>query len=812
MSVWSMVYNKYDPEEEGLRESLCTLGNGYFCTRGAFAEAQADTIHYPGTYIAGGYNRLKTEIRGKVVENEDLVNMPNWLHLSFSIEGGEWFNLDELNILEYQQELDLLRGILKRKVRFKDNEARITSLSDRRFISMEKPHLAAHEATLVPENWSGRLTFRTGLDAGVTNGGVARYRALNSRHLEAMETGTFGDNGIYLLAQTTQSRLQIAQSAITNIYLDNEVISPERETMQETGYILQLFDIDIEKENIVKVSKTVSIFTSRDPAISEIGLDSRREVERAGDFDKLLSGHTLTWDHLWQRFDITFEDRDKERTDYIGSVLHLHTFHLLQTASLNTMAMDLDVGIPSRGWHGEAYRGHVQWDEMFIFPVLNLRLPEITKNVLMYRYRRLEKARHLAKDAGFLGAMYPWQSGSNGKEESQKIHLNPKSGRWIPDNSNLQRHVNAAVAYNIYQYYQATRDMEFLSFYGAEMMLEIARFWGSISTYNTLKDRYEIRGVMGPDEYHEGYPYKGGPGLNNNAYTNFMAVWVLEQAMEIMEILPEDISKQLKERLQLGDKEQERWRDITSKMYIPFHDNGIISQFEEYESLEDFDWEKYREKYGDIQRLDRILESENETPNRYKASKQADVLMLFYLFSSEELSEIFNKLGYPFDYETIPRNIDYYIERTSHGSTLSWMVHAWVLGRRDRPRSWDLYNNALQSDICDIQGGTTPEGIHLGAMAGTIDQIQRGYTGIVTRDDVLWFNPCLPDELESLDLQIRYRGYSLNVSITKEILKVEALQALEFPVKIGCEGKTAEIIGRDTIEFDLSSKDTKAHR
>jgi alpha,alpha-trehalase len=240
-------------------------------------------------------------------------------------------------------------------------------------------------------------------------------------------------------------------------------------------------------------------------------------------------------------------------------------------------------------------------------------------------------------------------------------------------------------------------------------------------------------------------------------------------------------------------------------MYIPFHDKGIISQFEGYETLEEFDWEAYRDKYDDIQRLDRILESENDTPNRYRASKQADVLMLFYLFSSEELSEIFTKLGYPFEYETIPRNIDYYIERTSHGSTLSWMVHAWVLGRRDRPRSWELYKNALRSDVCDIQGGTTHEGIHLGAMAGTIDLLQRGYTGIVTRGDVLWFNPCLPEELESLELQIRYRGYSLNVSITKTRLRVEALQAREFPIRIGYKGETAEIAGRDTVEFELPS-------
>ena len=187
---------------------------------------------------------------------------------------------------------------------------------------------------------------------------------------------------------------------------------------------------------------------------------------------------------------------------HLGQFLQvfLHIFHLLQTVSENTI--DLDVGVPSRGWHGEAYRGHILWDELFIFPFLNLRLPELTRSLLMYRYRRLEEARHLARQAGHRGAMFPWQSGSDGREESQVLHLNPRSGRWVPDESNLQRHVSAAIAYNVWQYHQATQDVEFLAHYGAEMLLSIARFWASIATFDPERERYEIRGVAGPDEYH----------------------------------------------------------------------------------------------------------------------------------------------------------------------------------------------------------------------------------------------------------------------------------------------------------------------
>jgi alpha,alpha-trehalase len=238
-------------------------------------------------------------------------------------------------------------------------------------------------------------------------------------------------------------------------------------------------------------------------------------------------------------------------------------------------------------------------------------------------------------------------------------------------------------------------------------------------------------------------------------------------------------------------------------MTIPFHGEGIISQFEGYDDLKEFDWEGYREKYGDIQRLDRILEAEDDTPNRYKASKQADVLMLFYLFSSEELSAIFEQLGYSFEYDTIPKNIHYYMQRTSHGSTLSRVVHSWVLTRSDRTRSWHLFKEALKSDYTDIQGGTTPEGIHLGAMAGSVNIIQEAYTGIEPRGDVLWFNPCLPEELESLHMEIRYRGHTLEVDISEKDLTVSACKCTEKPIKIGFNEEVYELEQGQGKTFEL---------
>ncbi|MBE0476066.1 MAG: glycoside hydrolase family 65 protein [Coriobacteriia bacterium] len=786
MSEWLLSYRDYRPEEEGHREALCTVGNGYFATRGAAPESVADGIHYPGTYVAGLYNRLTSEVAGETIENESMANVPNWLPLTFRVGDGPWFDVDAVEILEYVQEFDVLRGLLTRRVRFRDGSGRTTRLAQRRFAHMRKPHLAGLETVLLAEDWSGRITVRSGIDGRVTNAGVERYRALASEHLEPVGEGEADAETVWLAVRTTQSQLRVAEAARVRVWRDGEQDVVERRLVREGAYVAHEFDLELESRRSVSVQKVASIYTSRDLAVSEPVLDAREAVRRAGGFEGLLRSHSLAWDHLWRRFQIRGHEREEDQR-----ILNVHVAHLLQVVSENSIG--LDVGVPARGLHGEAYRGHVFWDELFIFPFLNYRLPELTRSLLRYRYRRLPEARWAAEEAGFEGAMFPWQSGSNGREENQRIHLNPRSGRWLPDHTHLQRHINIAVAYNVWQYYQITGDLEFLSFFGAEMLVEIARFWGSAASYDKVGDRYEICGVMGPDEYHDAYPGAEQPGLHNNAYTNVMVAWVLCRALQMLERLPEPQRSVVIERLRLRREELELWDDMSRKMRVVFHEDGIISQFEGYEDLEEFDWEGYREKYGDIHRLDRILEAEDDTTNRYKVSKQADVLMLFYLLSSDELCQLFERLGYSLPRRDIPRNVEYYLQRTSHGSTLSGVVHAWVLARTDRRRSWDFFQRAMMSDVADVQGGTTAEGIHLGAMAGSVDILQRGYTGLEPREDVLWVDPVLPKELVRLRTRIRYRGQWLDLDIDHRRVAVSAVGGTGEAVRVGIGGEVVEV-------------------
>ena len=796
MNGWTLVYEGFEPGQERLRETLCTLGNGYFATRGAAEEAHADEVHYPGTYLAGGYDRLETGIAGRRIENEDLVNWPNWLCLTFRLDGGEWLDLTQVLILDYRQELHLQTGIMLRHVRVRDRQGRETTFEARRLVHMGDPHLAAIENTITAENWSGRIEIRSALDGRVRNAGVKRYAALRGDHLVSLGTQRVGEEAILLHVQTRQSNIQMAQAARVRAFVGEVRLAAERHTTEGAGYVQQELVFEVAEKLPVRIEKVLALNSSHDRAIADCVHEASKTIREMGDFAELERTHAEAWERLWYRCDVNLSC--DERTQLI---LRLHIFHLLQTVSVHTI--DLDVGVPARGLHGEAYRGHIFWDELFIFPFLNFRIPEITRALLRYRHRRLPEARRAARKAGYNGAMYPWQSGSDGREETQVIHLNPRSERWNPDHTHLQRHINAAIVFNVWQYYEVTADREFILFYGAEMVLEIARFLASLVSYNAELDRYETLGVMGPDEYHDAYPNAQEPGLRNNAYTNIMTAWVLWRALTLLDHLPEDRRNELLEIVGLSDEELTRWDAISRKMRIVFHDDRIISQFEGYDRLQEFDWDRYRKKYGRIQRIDRLLEAEGDSPNRYKISKQADVLMLFYLFSAEELAQLFSRLGYPFEHDTIPKNIEYYLRRTSDGSTLSGVVRAWLLSRSDLARSWVVLGRALESDVADVQGGTTPEGIHLGAMAGTVDIVQRGYTGLEIRDEVLWLSPRLPDPLQRLQIPIRYQGQWLRLEVQNERLVVEFEKGGAPTAKVGFKGQVYEFRPGESREFQL---------
>ncbi|MFE3289202.1 trehalose-phosphatase [Rhodococcus sp. NPDC059234] len=782
---WILDFDGYDPATEKLREAICTVGNGYFASRGCAPESAAGPRHYPGTYVAGLYNRLHEERSGIAISNESLVNAPNWLPTTFRIGDGPWFDVDSVELLDYRQVLNLRRAVLTRRFRYRDQAGRTTTVVQRRFVAMHLPHVCTLQTTLVADDWSGTVQFRSALDGSVRNSLVDRYRDLAGDHLDRVDAAEQPPDSVLLTMQTNQSRIPVAVAARTTVWRGGEPCDCRYRSFDTGGSIGHDITVDVQAGHAVTVEKTVTLFTGRDHAVSAPGDEATRWLSGLGRFEELLDCHVLAWEHLWDRVRIDISDYEDA-----SRITRFHLLHLLQTVSRNTA--DLDVGVPARGLHGEAYRGHIFWDELFVFPVLNLRVPALTRSLLHYRYRRLPEARRAASAAGYRGAMFPWQSGSDGREESQQLHLNPRSGRWLPDPSWRQHHIGIAVAYNVWQYYQVTGDVEFLGHFGAEILVETARFFASRASYDRARGRYVIRGVVGPDEFHSGYPDAPYDGIDNNAYTNVMAVWVILRALEALDAVPAANRSYLVDTLHLDAPEMARWADVSRRMFVPFHDQ-VISQFEGYGDLTELDWESYRERYGDVQRLDRILEAEGDDVNRYRASKQADVVMLFYLLSADELRDLLGRLDYRLEPDAIPRTIDYYLARTSHGSTLSAVVHSWVLARGHRDQAMQHFERVLASDITDVQGGTTAEGIHLAAMAGSIDLLQRCFTGLETRGDRLVLGPHWPETLGTLEFPISYRGHQLWLTVSGRRVEVSAGAGNQPPIEIMCRDQVVEL-------------------
>ena len=795
--AFTLAYSGFDPADEGLRETLTSTGNGYMATRGSAEWEEADGVHYPGTYVHGLYDRATTLLGGVPVHNEDLVNLPDWLPLKLRIDGAEVLRLADVELLDYHHELDLRSATLTRRLTFRDKEGRETLLVSRRFVSMAKMHHAYLEWTLTALNWSGRAEVVTAIDGRVTNAGVPRYRALEGHHLRPVATAVLEPEVIALKTRTRQSEVLVSVAARTRVSSGGRPIEVDRAEFSVPDYVQQALTVDLRAGVPLTIEKAVALYTSRDPATGDTIVRAHRSVKRARSYEAAFAHHRESWDRLWQACDVrVYGDDEAQR------LLRVHICHILQTCSPHTA--DLDAGVPARGINGEAYRGHVFWDELFVYPFLTFRLPDVTRGLLMYRYRRISEASAAAEAAGYEGFMFPWQSGSLGTEQTQHVHLNPMSGRWDRDLSHNQRHVSAAIFYNVWQYVTLTEDTRFLEGQGAEMMLGIARFWASIAHFSPERDRYEIHGVMGPDEYHEKYPGSPEDGLHNNAYTNIMVAWICGIASQLLDLLPAPQAELVRSRLELRDEELVRWEDMSRRMFVPFHD-GVISQFEGYENLEELDWEGYRAKYGDIQRLDRILKAEGDTPDRYKLAKQADAVMLFFLFSDDELRDVFDRLGYEFPDDAARRTVEYYDRRTSHGSTLSYITHAAVLARFDPDSSWERFKVALRSDVSDIQGGTTREGIHMGVMSGTVDLVQRFYAGIRVRDGMLQLDPDLPGGLEGVSFNLTYLRSPLTVTVTRDLVTVHhrdgVIDATPVRVRVAGRERLVAVGGEETFSL-----------
>ena len=568
---WILRYDEFDRDAEGTREALCTLANGYWGTRGAAEEAVANEIHYPGTYLAGVYDTVIRKIGDRLVPDEEMVNAPNWLPLTFRIDGGEWFRADNCELLHFRQELDLRRGLLIRALTSRDEMGRITSVRFERLLSQATPHVAAILLTVEAVNWSGPVTIRSGIDGRVTNSNTLGHPPRLQRHLAVRKRTELDNEAVLLEMETKSSGIHIATAARTTVRFGDDPATPQRLFLSDRrGWVAQEFTVTAEQARPILVEKIVTVSTSRDRAILSSAEAAAASLSRTGQFDGIRAAHERAWQVLWKEFAVELRPGGHE-----ALALNFNSFHVLQ--SLAAVDSDLDAGIPARGLHGEGYDGHIFWDELFVYPILTVRRPDLSRALLGYRHRRLGEAKAAAAAIGKAGAMFPWQSGIDGSDVTPRILFNPLTNRWMDDNSRRQRHVGLAVAYSAWQFYESTGNHHFLIDQGAALIVEVARFFASLADLDPADNRYSIRGVMGPDEFHDGYPGRGGIGVNDNVYTNVMTAWVLRRAIDTVQLLAARANKLAWARLDVRDDEVATWARIASRLKIIFNRDGTLS-------------------------------------------------------------------------------------------------------------------------------------------------------------------------------------------------------------------------------------------
>ncbi|MFD1471985.1 glycoside hydrolase family 65 protein [Companilactobacillus mishanensis] len=783
-------YGSYSGKRQYGQESMQTIGNGYFGLRGAYLEAKANDDNYPGTYVAGVFDQLTTNINNHDIVNEDLVNMPNAQYMSFSIDDGDVFKLAPDEITNVYRSLDMRTGVLTITMLVSLHNGKRIKVTTKKVADMKNYHNYSLQYTVQPLNFSGQMKIYSEIDGSVTNWNVERYRSFNGKHIIVDKTLVDGDRAI-LMAHTKNSKVNMSVgSKIQCPDIDDAVLSSNR--FQER--ISQSLEFHVVEGRSYTVEKSVSMYTS---------LETDGDLEDAvyghdyhKNFADAVSNSMRCWQKIWRNEDI----------EVVGDVtaqklLRMNEFHATVSAQQH-VNKDLDASIGARGLHGEAYRGHIFWDELFILPYYTMHFPNLAKYLLMYRYNRLGAAKKYAKANGYKGAMYPWQSGMYGDEQSQLTHLNPITNQWDPDNSRKQRHVSLAIAYNIWNYYNMTNDDEFMKEYGLEMLLNIAKLWISMSEYDPETKRYTIANVMGPDEFHEGYPGADEGGLKNNAYTNIMTSWLFGRLEYLMQKEPDEVISENLKRADFNEDDLDDMESIRKNLKLEFNKDDILGQFEGYFKLKDIDFDYYRRQYGDISRMDRILKSEGDSPDEYQLAKQADSLMALYNLREDTFMDILKDMGYPIKDRTkfIKDNVNYYLQRTTHGSTLSRIVYSMLaLKVNDYDLSWKLFYQALTSDYYDIQGGTTAEGIHLGVMGATVNVVTSDFAGVDFRGDEISVDPHFPDQWQTIKFNLTFKGIRYYFTVSKDSITV----ATDHDTQIVVKGEQVPLTGDEekTISY-----------
>ncbi|NTV98579.1 MAG: glycoside hydrolase family 65 protein [Chlorobiaceae bacterium] len=745
-----------------INESLLTVGNGYLNIRGSLEELPHG--HNGGMYISGIYDKSEAAV-------EELVKCPMWTDVSVWVEGHKYC-LSTCKALRHEQTLDMKKGILHRRTTFRNPHGKIITLETSRLAFMHDDHLGYMQVKITPRNFSGPIRVFTGLNGEVYNRGYFPRETVKHLHLEKIERGkTF----MYLEMKTRERGIKISEAASWKLISPSDYnyrVEPRIYGEKFTSEIT----IDAEKGKTYVFEKLAVVLTSREIEADKMfpGTICRLKRFIRNGVNSELQAHLDVWEKKWRQSDIQIRGDEKAQ--------HALRFNIYQLL-INGPTRPASIG--AKFLSSEGYLGHIFWDtEIFVLPFFIYNFPEAARNMLLYRYNTLEGAKKNAVKKGYLGAKYAWESATTGEDVTPRFASKLERTIRLIYTGMEEDHIVSDVIYGVEKYFRVTGDEQFLLDYGMEMVFLTAQFWASRVLRNGRY--YEIRCVIGPDEFHE--------HIDNNGYTNFMAKWHLRLAYLLYQYMQKNNAEQLDklaEKIGLEQKEVETWLEIGRSMKMNYDpESKLYEQFDGYFSLRDYVIENFDRKSHPL--LPRGVNYRNIQSTQL--IKQADVLAMMMLFP------------HAFSDEEKIANFDFYEPRTTHQSSLSHCMHAMMglaAGRRTK-----AYSYFMKTALCDMENlhDNTALGIHSAAVGGTWQTAVSGFGGFSIKSDRLVLKPWLPKKWESLSFKVQWKERLVDVTVYHDRISILITSEREnsFPLSLYRKTYTLTTNTRQDLPYCVS--------
>lgn len=743
---WSVIEEGFNPLHQEESESIFSLANGHMGQRANFEEKYSGQS-LSGTYIAGIYYPDKTRVgwwkNGYPEYFAKVANAPNWIGISVKTDNEE-LDLHQAKIKDFRRELNMKHGYLERSFKAALKSGKQLKVNSQRFLSMVDDEIGAIKYSVSVLNFEGIIEITPFIDGNVIN----RDANYDEKFWDVVETGTQNCES-YLRARTRKSAFEAGFCMTCELFINGRRAAISPEDINMPGFIGQAFRCKVSAGDEIVLYKYVSVLDSLNYKPELIISKCIQAVNKARkkNYNELFKEHARYWEEIWTHSDIIIKDDPAAQQG-----IRFNIYHLNQTYT----GRDERLNIGPKGFTGEKYGGSTYWDtEAFLIPFyLSTEPSKVARNLLVYRYKHLNKAIENAAKLGFNhgAALYPMVT-MNGEECHNEWEITFE-----------EIHRNGAIAYAIYNYINYTGETEYLAEYGLEVLIALSRFWRQRVNWSDIKGKYVILGVTGPNEYEN--------NVNNNWYTNKMAVWTLRYAIDciedVMNEFPTAYQNIVKKTKLNYEAEISIWKDITTHMYFPvLEERGVFLQQEGF-------MDKEQHMVSELSPTERPI-NQHWSWDRILRSvyiKQADVLQGIYCFEHEYTTD------------TIRRNFDFYEPRTVHESSLSPCIHSILASRiAESDKAYELYLRTSRLDLDDYNK-EVDEGLHITSMGGTWMSVVFGFGGMRVKNGMLSFTPNLPKQWSLLSFNIHFRHRILNIVISGKMTEVKLLKGDHLQVEI----------------------------